>query len=154
KRLYQKVGGYRALTDMEDADIVRRIGRRRLVGLRARAINVARPHPNTLRGFVLTSLHTLRIPSGVLAKLSLSALAEFQTVGIDRRQNPVRGMISRPLPTRGFIQASRILAEAAAIEPMIDHQAFYVGAGLRHWNALHEQQGIIGAGFGGAPARD
>src|ERR1700744_3965939 len=30
KRLYQKLGGYRALADMEDADLVRRIGRRRL----------------------------------------------------------------------------------------------------------------------------
>ena len=44
KRLYQKLGGYRALADMEDADLVRRIGRRRLVCLRARAVNVARPH--------------------------------------------------------------------------------------------------------------
>ncbi|HEY4078120.1 MAG TPA: glycosyltransferase [Rhizomicrobium sp.] len=69
KRLYQKIGGYRALADMEDADIVRRVGRRRLVGLRSRAINVARPNPGTLRGFALTLLHTLRIPSGVLAKL-------------------------------------------------------------------------------------
>ena len=43
KRLYQKLGGYRALADMEDADLVRRIGRRRLVRLRARAVNLARP---------------------------------------------------------------------------------------------------------------
>jgi glycosyltransferase involved in cell wall biosynthesis len=69
KRLYQKIGGYRALADMEDADIVRRIGRRRLVSLRARAVNVSRPHPSALRGFALTLLHALRIPSGVLAKL-------------------------------------------------------------------------------------
>jgi len=34
KRLYQKIGGYRALRDMEDADLVRRIGRRRLTTLR------------------------------------------------------------------------------------------------------------------------
>ena len=33
KRLYQKLGGYRALADLEDADLVRRIGRRRLVVL-------------------------------------------------------------------------------------------------------------------------
>ncbi|HVW74714.1 MAG TPA: glycosyltransferase [Rhizomicrobium sp.] len=69
KRLYQKVGGYRALADMEDADLVRRIGRRRLVGLRARAINVARPHKSTLRGLALTLLHTLRVPSRLLANL-------------------------------------------------------------------------------------
>ncbi len=69
KRLYHKVGGYRALADMEDADLVRRIGRRRLVGLRARAVNVARPHPSAWRGLALTLLHALRVPSGVLAKL-------------------------------------------------------------------------------------
>ena len=55
KRLYQKLGGYRALADMEDADLVRRIGRRRLVRLRARAINVARPHKSALRGLALTA---------------------------------------------------------------------------------------------------
>jgi glycosyltransferase involved in cell wall biosynthesis len=69
KRLYQKIGGYRALADMEDADLVRRIGRRRLVGLRARAVNVARPHKNAWRGLALALLHALRVPSGVLAKL-------------------------------------------------------------------------------------
>lgn len=69
KRLYQKVGGYRALADMEDADMVRRIGRRRLVSLRARAVNVARPPKGALRGLALTLLHALRVPSGVLAKL-------------------------------------------------------------------------------------
>jgi glycosyltransferase involved in cell wall biosynthesis len=69
RRLYQKLGGYRALADMEDADLVRRIGRRRLVSLRARAINVARPHKGALRGLALTVLHTLRVPSRLLANL-------------------------------------------------------------------------------------
>jgi glycosyltransferase involved in cell wall biosynthesis len=69
KRLYQKLGGYRALADMEDADLVRRIGRRRLVSLRSRAINVARPHKGALRGLALTLLHTLRVPSRLLANL-------------------------------------------------------------------------------------
>jgi glycosyltransferase involved in cell wall biosynthesis len=69
KRLYHKVGGYRALANIEDADLVRRVGRRRLVSLRARAVNVARPHKSALRGFALTLLHALRVPSGVLAKL-------------------------------------------------------------------------------------
>jgi glycosyltransferase involved in cell wall biosynthesis len=68
KRLYQKTGGYRALADMEDADMVRRIGRRRLVSLRARAVNIARPPKGALRGAALALLHALRIPSGVLAK--------------------------------------------------------------------------------------
>jgi glycosyltransferase involved in cell wall biosynthesis len=69
RRLYLKLGGYRALADMEDADLVRRIGRRRLVQLRARAVNVARPHHGSWRGLALTLLHALRVPSGVLAKL-------------------------------------------------------------------------------------
>lgn len=69
KRLYQKLGGYRALADMEDADLVRRIGRRRLVSLRARAVNVARPRQSILRGAALTLLHKLRVPSRLLANL-------------------------------------------------------------------------------------
>jgi glycosyltransferase involved in cell wall biosynthesis len=69
KRLYQKIGGYRPVASMEDADIVRRIGRRRLVGLRSRAINVARRPEGRLRGFALTLLHALRVPSRVVAKL-------------------------------------------------------------------------------------
>jgi len=69
KRLYLKIGGYRALADMEDADIVRRIGRRRLVHLRARAINVARPHKSAWRGLALILLHALRVPSRLLANL-------------------------------------------------------------------------------------
>ncbi|HET7083280.1 MAG TPA: glycosyltransferase [Rhizomicrobium sp.] len=69
KRLYQKLGGYRALRDMEDADLVRRIGRRRLVSLRSRAINVARPPKSALRGMALTLLHALRVPSRLLSNL-------------------------------------------------------------------------------------
>jgi hypothetical protein len=42
---------------------VRRIGRRRLVSLRARAVNVARAARNALRGLALTLLHALRVPS-------------------------------------------------------------------------------------------
>lgn len=69
KRLYQKLGGYRALSRMEDADMVRRIGRRRLVSLRARAINVAREPRSALRGLAHTLLHALRVPSRVVARL-------------------------------------------------------------------------------------
>jgi len=69
KRLYLKLGGYRALADMEDADLVRRIGRRRLISLRARAVNVARPRQSVLRGAALTLLHKLRVPSRLLANL-------------------------------------------------------------------------------------
>jgi glycosyltransferase involved in cell wall biosynthesis len=68
KRLYRKIGGYRAMA-MEDADIVRRIGRRRLVTLRARAVNVAREPQGALRGLAHAILHALRVPSRVVAKL-------------------------------------------------------------------------------------
>jgi glycosyltransferase involved in cell wall biosynthesis len=69
KRLYTKLGGYRALARMEDADLVRRIGRRRLVRLRARAVNSPRPHDRGFRGLWLSLLHALRVPSRVVAKL-------------------------------------------------------------------------------------
>ena len=38
-------------------------------GLRARAINPGKPHRGPIRGVTMALLHTLRIPSGVLAKL-------------------------------------------------------------------------------------
>jgi glycosyltransferase involved in cell wall biosynthesis len=69
KRLYTRLGGYRALAEMEDADLVRRIGRRRLISLRARAVNIARPRQSVLRGVALTLLHKLRVPSRLLANL-------------------------------------------------------------------------------------
>jgi glycosyltransferase involved in cell wall biosynthesis len=69
KRLYHKLGGYRALAVMEDADLVRRIGRRRLVHLRARAVNLPRPQESVWRGLWLSLLHALRVPSGVVARL-------------------------------------------------------------------------------------
>jgi hypothetical protein len=54
---------------MEDADLVRRIGRRRLVSLRSRAVNIARPQKGMLRGAALTLLHALRVPSRLLVNL-------------------------------------------------------------------------------------
>jgi glycosyltransferase involved in cell wall biosynthesis len=69
KRFYNKLGGYRALARMHDADLVRRIGRRRLVQLRARAINLPCPQQSAWRGFLLSLLHVLRVPARVVAKL-------------------------------------------------------------------------------------
>jgi hypothetical protein len=69
RRLYQQVGGYRALPAMEDADIVRRIGRRRIARFRRRAVNLAGSHDNAVRGLALSLLHALRVPSRVLARL-------------------------------------------------------------------------------------
>jgi len=69
RRLYKKLGGYRDLARQEDADIVRRIGRRRLVMLRARAVNSARIRRGWLKPMALSLLHLLRVPSSVMAKL-------------------------------------------------------------------------------------
>jgi glycosyltransferase involved in cell wall biosynthesis len=69
RRLYKKLGGYRNLARLEDADIVRRIGRRRLVMLRARAINSAGSRQGWLKPAALSLLHLLRVPSSVMAKL-------------------------------------------------------------------------------------
>jgi hypothetical protein len=69
RRLYKKVGGYRDLARLEDADIVRRIGRRRLVLLRCRAINSARTRQGWLKPMLLSLLHLLRVPSSVMTKL-------------------------------------------------------------------------------------
>jgi hypothetical protein len=41
KRLYDALGGHRPLPVMEDVDLVRRIGRRRLVMMRSRAVTSA-----------------------------------------------------------------------------------------------------------------
>ena len=69
RRFYSRLGGYRPLARMEDADLVRRIGRRRLVHLRARAINLSRPGQSALRGVWLSLLHALRVPARVVARL-------------------------------------------------------------------------------------
>ncbi len=69
RRLYKKIGGYRDLARLDDADIVRRIGRRRLVRLRSRAVNSARPRQGWVKPLALSLLHLLRVPSSVMAKL-------------------------------------------------------------------------------------
>jgi glycosyltransferase involved in cell wall biosynthesis len=62
KRLYQKLGFHRA-SPISDVDLVRRIGRSRLVMLNARAINKPRPKaPQAVRGR-LAFLKALRSPS-------------------------------------------------------------------------------------------
>lgn len=70
---YRKLGGYKPLPLMEDVDFVRRIGRRRLVMLRARAITgCERPgkrRNKRLRHLGLLALHALRVPHPVMALL-------------------------------------------------------------------------------------
>ena len=68
KRMYNKLGGHRDVA-MEDVDLVRRIGARRLVMLRARAVNKAETRPRAWRNMALTALHALRFPAGMLARL-------------------------------------------------------------------------------------
>jgi len=68
KRLYNKLGGYREVA-MEDVDLVRRIGARRLTMLRARAVNRARTERRAMRDIALTALHALRVPPGVMERL-------------------------------------------------------------------------------------
>ena len=67
RRFYQKLGGYRPVA-MEDADLVRRIGRGRLLMLRSRAINEMAPSRGRW-ATMLTVLHALRVPKSVVARL-------------------------------------------------------------------------------------
>ncbi len=75
RRLYRQVGGYKPLSLMEDVDFMRRIGRRRTVVLRARAINSAERMRsdgdlrNGLRNLSCLALHHLRVPPGMIARL-------------------------------------------------------------------------------------
>ena len=75
RHLYNNVGGFADLALMEDVDMVRRLGRKRLVNLRSRAVTsaaryreggyVARPFRNVL----VLSLYFLRVPTRVLVRL-------------------------------------------------------------------------------------
>ena len=67
RRLYHKLGGHRAVA-MEDADLVRRIGRSRLVQLRSRAINKPE-RAQTSRGALVALLHALRVPLSVVSRI-------------------------------------------------------------------------------------
>jgi len=75
RRLYGEVGGYRELPLMEDVDLVRRLGRRRLVTLRARAVTSAIRYRRdgytlrALRNLACLSLFYLRVPASVIARI-------------------------------------------------------------------------------------
>lgn len=71
KSLYDKAGGFRSLSAMEEADLIRRIGPRRLVRLRSRALAPApglkdRAGPKAALG---AGLLMLRVPPRVVARL-------------------------------------------------------------------------------------
>lgn len=75
RRFYEQLGGYRPLPLMEDVDIVRRIGRRRLVMLRTRTVTSAARFRKagylrrSARNLGILFLYALRVPPRVLAKL-------------------------------------------------------------------------------------
>jgi rSAM/selenodomain-associated transferase 2 len=75
RRLYQMIGGYRPMPLMEDVDIACRIGRRRLVFLRARAVTSAARFRQrsyigrSARNLAILILYALRVPVRVLAAL-------------------------------------------------------------------------------------
>lgn len=67
RRLYHKLGGHRDVA-MEDADLVRRIGRSRLVQLRSRAINKPAIE-EARRSRLVAMLHALRVPVSVVSRI-------------------------------------------------------------------------------------
>jgi hypothetical protein len=71
---YQKLGGHRPLPQLEDLDIAKRIGRGRMVFLRAAAVTSGEPEREGLlsrfrRAFARFCVGTLRIPASVAVKL-------------------------------------------------------------------------------------
>lgn len=75
RRLYDSIGGYRPMPLMEDVDIVRRLGRRRVVVLRSPALTSAIRYkrdgyvPRVARNLACLSLYYLRVPLPVIVRL-------------------------------------------------------------------------------------
>lgn len=73
-RLYRQLGGYKPMPLMEDVELVRRIGRRRMVILRARATTSAGRYRRdgymrrTLRNWSCLALYFLRVPPGAIVR--------------------------------------------------------------------------------------
>ncbi len=74
-RLYKKIGGYRALPLMEDVDLARRLGRRRVVILRTRAVTSAVRYRldgyalRAVRNLTCLGLFYLRVPTRLISRL-------------------------------------------------------------------------------------
>jgi hypothetical protein len=72
---YRRLGGFRPLPLMEDVDLVRRIGRRRLVHLEALAITSAARYRHggwwrrPARNLMVLALYLLGVPPGALMRL-------------------------------------------------------------------------------------
>ncbi len=75
KRLYSSLGGYRPLPLMEDVDLVRRLGRRRLVMMRTKAVTSAMRYKRdgyltrVARNFACLSLYYLRVSPRTIVRL-------------------------------------------------------------------------------------
>ncbi len=75
RKLYDEVGGFQPLALMEDVDMVRRLGRRRIAGLRANALTCSRRYRSggygmrALRNLTCLTLYYLRVPSRYIVKL-------------------------------------------------------------------------------------
>lgn len=75
RRLYDEVGGHKPLPLMEDVDLVRRLGRRRMVMLRSRAVTSAIRYKRdgylarVMRNFACVSLYYFRVPTKTLQRI-------------------------------------------------------------------------------------
>jgi rSAM/selenodomain-associated transferase 2 len=75
KRLYDALGGYRPLSLMEDVDLVRRLGRRRINMLRSRAITSAERFRDdgyvhrSARNLLCLTLYLLRVPISTIQRI-------------------------------------------------------------------------------------
>lgn len=75
RRLYDKIGGFKSLPLMEDVDLVHRLGRRRIVMLRATARTSASRYKTDgytrriARNLACLSLYYMRVPLPVIARL-------------------------------------------------------------------------------------
>jgi rSAM/selenodomain-associated transferase 2 len=75
KRLYAGIGGFKPIALMEDVDLIRRLGRRRVAFLRSEATTSARRYRSEgylrrmLRNFACLSLYFLHVPPRVLTRL-------------------------------------------------------------------------------------
>jgi rSAM/selenodomain-associated transferase 2 len=75
KQLYNSIGGYRPLPLMEDVDLVRRLGRKRLVMMRSKAVTSAERYKRDgyvarmTRNATCLSLYYLRVPPATITRL-------------------------------------------------------------------------------------
>jgi rSAM/selenodomain-associated transferase 2 len=75
RRLYDEVGGFRPIAMMEDVDLVRRLGRRRITLLRSDALTSARRYRDDgyvmrmMRNSACLTLFYLRVPPRLIARL-------------------------------------------------------------------------------------